>query len=64
MLNVDRFRRLHGRNLTVFPDEGEFKSWKEKTAFINNRVMNTEVEAKFLNGECKEGSDILDIINY
>lgn len=64
MLSVDRFRHLHSRNITVFPDEGEFKSWKEKTAFINDRKMNTEVEERFLNKECNKGSDILDIINY
>lgn len=64
MLNVDRFYHLHSRSLTVFPDEGQFKKWKEKTAFIKNRVMNTDVEFAFLNGLCEKGADILDIINY
>jgi hypothetical protein len=64
MLNADRFYYLYGRNLTVFPDEGQFKKWSDKTAFIKDRIMNTEVESEFLKGNCENGSDILDIIKY
>jgi hypothetical protein len=64
MLNADRFVRLYFRDLTVFPDEGQFKKWSEKTFFIPNRKMDTTVEDAYLRGECEKGADILDLINF
>jgi hypothetical protein len=61
MLNPEKFAHLHGRKLTVFPDEGLFKKWSNKTAFIKDRIMDKTVEEAYLRGECEKGADILDL---
>lgn len=61
-LQTYKFYHLHNREVHVFPDQKQFKKWKEKTAFLANRIMNTEVEEAFFRNECEEGADIWDIV--
>lgn len=63
MLNAERLKVLTNQNilLTVFPDNGQFDKWKEKTRFITNRKMDYSVENAYNEGIIDKGADILDL---
>lgn len=60
MLNSFRLLRLH-RLDKVFPDNGQFELWEQKTKIFNNRSMDISVDSAVRNGIIKEGADILDL---
>ena len=63
MLNAERLKVLTNENilLTVFPDNGQFDKWKEKTRFIANRQIDYSVENAYNEGIIDKGADILDL---
>ena len=60
MLNSFRLLRLH-RLDKVFPDNGQFELWEQKTKIFNNRSMDISVDNAVRNGIIEEGADILDL---
>lgn len=60
MLNSFRLLRLH-RLDKVFPDNGQFELWEQKTKIFNNRSMDISVDNAVRNGVIEEGDDILDL---
>ena len=63
MIGGEKFHHViqQQRKLTLFPDEGQYMNWRNKTDFISNRKIDTEVEEAFLNGLIKKGGDIWDL---
>lgn len=60
MLNSFRLLRLH-RLDKVFPDNGQFELWEQKTKIFNNRSMDISVDNAVRSGIIEEGADILDL---
>lgn len=59
LLNIQRLGELP-RLDKVFPDEGQFAKWEEKTKHFN-RKMDITVEQAVARGDIPQGSDILDL---
>lgn len=60
MLNYSRLERLPRLDM-VFPDNGQFKKWQEKTERHEGRQMDTSVDQAVKEGRLKAGADILDL---
>ena len=60
MLNVQRISELK-RLEKVFPDNGQFEKWEQRTKMFN-RQMDVSVDRAVANGILPAGSDILDLI--
>lgn len=60
MLNVQRISELK-RLDKVFPDNGQFEKWEQRTKMFN-RQMDVSVDRAVANGILPAGSDILDLI--
>jgi len=60
MLNDYRLGRLPRLDI-VFPDNGQFKKWQEKTKIFSGRQIDTSVDKAVKEGRLKAGDDILDL---
>jgi len=60
MLNDYRLGRLSRLDM-VFPDNGQFKKWQKKTAWIKGRQMDVSVDKAVMEGRLEAGADIFDL---
>jgi len=60
MLNDYRLDRLPRLDM-VYPDNGQFKKWQEKTKIFSGRQIDTSVDKAVKEGRLKAGDDILDL---
>jgi hypothetical protein len=60
MLNLQRLNELPRLDM-VFPDNGQFEKWEQKTRIFANRQMDLSVDRAVENGLISEGDDILDL---
>lgn len=61
MLNMQRITEL-SRLDKVYPDNGQFEKWEQKTKFFAGRQIDVSVDLAVNRGELEAGSDILDLI--
>jgi hypothetical protein len=60
MLNLQRLNELPRLDM-VFPDNGQFEKWEQKTRIFTNRQMDLSVDRAVQSGLINEGDDILDL---
>ena len=60
MLNLQRLNELPRLDM-VFPDNGQFEKWDQKTRIFTNRQMDLSVDRAVENGLISKGDDILDL---
>ena len=60
MLNDYRLMRLPRLDM-VFPDNGQFELWENKTKLFGSRKMDISVDNAVRDGIIEEGDDILDL---
>ena len=60
MLNLQRLNELPRLDM-VFPDNGQFEKWEQKTRIFANRQMDLSVDRAVNSGLISEGDDILDL---
>jgi hypothetical protein len=60
MLNLQRLNELPRLDM-VFPDNGQFKKWEQKTRIFTDRQMDLSVDRAVESGLISEGDDILDL---
>ena len=60
MLNLQRLNELPRLDM-VFPDNGQFEKWEQKTRIFINRQMDLSVDRAVESGLISEGDDILDL---
>ena len=60
MLNLQRLNELSRLDM-VFPDNGQFEKWEQKTRIFTDRQMDLSVDRAVDSGLINEGDDILDL---
>ena len=60
MLNLQRLNELPRLDM-VFPDNGQFEKWEQKTRIFTNRQMDLSVDRAVDSGLISEGDDVLDL---
>ena len=60
MLNLQRLNELPRLDM-VFPDNGQFEKWEQKTRIFADRQMDLSVDRAVESGLISEGDDILDL---
>jgi hypothetical protein len=60
MINLQRLNELPRLDM-VFPDNGQFEKWEQKTRIFTNRQMDLSVDRAVQSGIIGEGDDILDL---
>ena len=60
MINLKRLNELPRLDM-VFPDNGQFEKWEQKTRIFTNRQMDLSVDRAVQSGIISEGDDILDL---
>ena len=60
MINLKRLNELPRLDM-VFPDNGQFEKWEQKTRIFTNRQMDLAVDRAVQSGIISEGDDILDL---
>ena len=60
MINLKRLNELPRLDM-VFPDNGQFEKWEQKTRIFTNRQMDLSVDRAVESGLINEGDDILDL---